>query len=62
MAYHGHQDTAEREDKTPKIPAGGGLASQYPDPTTHTTEQATAAPGTDRNQRQRNPPRDNGHT
>jgi hypothetical protein len=44
------------------IPAGGRPTSQDSDPATHTTEQATVAPGTDPDQRQRNPRRVNVHT
>ena len=45
----------KRGSALPQTKARGGPASQGPEPATHTTKQATAAPGTDRGQRQRDP-------
>ena len=55
-------EQTRKEDGYPHIPAGGGPNSQDPEPATHTTSQATAAPGTDRGQCQRDPRRVNVNT
>ncbi|ABK03238.1 hypothetical protein Arth_1851 [Arthrobacter sp. FB24] len=57
----GYRDGKKGRHLTPDS-SSGGPTGQEPDPATHTTEQATAAPGTHRGHSQRDQLRDNVHT
>ena len=62
MANHGHQNQRERRTNTPTSQQADGPPAKDPDPATHITSQATAAPGTSHGQHQRDPGRINVHT